>query len=344
MSIKRQKAKFNDVLKNLPQKAGVYRYYDIQGNLLYIGKAKNLKRRVSSYFLEGKIHNKRIYLLVNQIERIEYTIVKNEKESLLLEANLIFNLQPKFNILLKDEQSYFYLRFAYEEEVPSISIVRKKLFPKSVYYGPFQNKFKIVQILRTLRMILPFCEQKKLGKLCDYADIGLCSGVCGGKESLENYKKRLGQIENIFKGKGDLAEKYLDEKIREAVMVENYELAGFWRDRKNLLISLFQSNFAHQKVVLPEPENMDLVTLVVELDDQENYIGSLFLQNIRDGKMVNVNNFLFTGDDFLDQNEEKKEDLFEKHATSFLKQFFQNYYLFNHEVAPVLLNIYCKKG
>lgn len=154
------------ILKNLPSVSGVYRFYDLTGDLLYIGKAKNLKNRVSSYFVKNP-HSQRITLMISQIEKIEYTETQNEKAALLLEASLIFAKQPKYNVLLKEEQNHYYIRLT-NTKIANFTIVHKKFDPDSSYFGPFLSWNRANQILQTARTIFPFCsvpfpfEQAKL--------------------------------------------------------------------------------------------------------------------------------------------------------------------------------------
>lgn len=146
----------NQILQNLPKKPGVYRFYNFSKDLLYIGKAKNLKNRVSSYFAKN-VHSERITLMISQIEKIEYSETKTEKEALLLEASLVFARQPKYNILLKEEQNHFYIRTG-NTEIVNFTIVRKKFDPNSTYFGPFLSYSKAHEILQTVRSIFPFCQ------------------------------------------------------------------------------------------------------------------------------------------------------------------------------------------
>lgn len=148
--------KLTQILKNLPTKSGVYRFYDQVGDLLYIGKAKNLKNRVSSYFAKNA-HSDRISVMISQIERLEYSQTNTEKEALLLEASLIFAKQPKYNVLLKEEQNYFYIRLT-DTTTPTFRLVRKKFDPDSTYFGPFVSFGKANEILQVVRSIFPFCE------------------------------------------------------------------------------------------------------------------------------------------------------------------------------------------
>jgi len=335
MSLKAQYDKFNEVIKKVPHKPGVYRYYDEAGLLLYVGKAKDLRNRVSSYFQDSRVHNQRTYIMVNQIAKIEYTLVSSEKEALLLEANLIFSLQPRFNILLKDEQNYLYVRFTYSDEIPGVFIERRKTSPKYTYYGPFFSRYRIAEILRTVRMILPYCSKRHTdGKPCEYVALGQCDGICIGKESPTDYLERLKQIEKLFIGKTEEVEEYIEKRIISAVDHQDFELAGFWRDRKALLADMFRRNFGEQKMVLPAPDTLDIVTLVIEKNTDGSSLASVFVQSIQEGKMVNVNNFLLSGSDAEDTQELYQE---------YLERFLKSYYIFQQTNHPVLVQAFENK-
>lgn len=150
---------FSQVISKLPPQPGVYRFYGLGDNILYIGKAKNLKNRVSSYFQAGRPKNQRLTLMVNQIEKIEYTVVASEREALILEANLIYQKQPKYNILLKQDRSYVYVRIT-SDPIPGVFLTRRKFDPKSVYFGPYTQKVAIFRVLQVLRIIFPYCQER----------------------------------------------------------------------------------------------------------------------------------------------------------------------------------------
>lgn len=317
---------FKETIKNLPQKPGVYRFYDRDSGLLYIGKAKNLKNRVSSYFQEGRPKNQRLTLMISRIARIEYTVVASEKESLILEANLIHNLQPKYNILLKDDKSYVYVRIT-SDTIPAIFVVRKKYDPASFYFGPYTKQSNIYNTLRTLRTIFPYCQERTIQKRpCSYYGIKQCDGICIGKENLDDYQQKIEQIKNVLEGKTELVETFIAKKISQAVSSNNFALAAMWRDRLNIL----QDTIGSQKIILPKPTDLDMVTLVIRVDLTEGLeLGSVFVQNIRAGKLINVANYILAGTG----ESETDQDL----AEEFLQRFFQSYYAMNTDKAPILL-------
>jgi excinuclease ABC subunit C len=342
-----------NILKNLPSQPGVYRYYGAGDNVLYVGKAKNLKNRVSQYFQNNKLEgNQRLQTMVSQIERVEYTTVKTEKEALILEANLIYNLQPKYNVLLKDDRSYLYVRISGNQKVeattvspfrqdenakpeldtdmgsfagaqddnpimgfldltnlPKITLTRRKYDKNSDYFGPYTKKFGIVNVLRVLRTIFPYCENagtktdsKSFGKPCYYVQLRQCDGVCCGRETPEQYLAKIQQIKKVLSGETDEVKLWLKNKISEALELQNYQLAGLWRDRINMLDEVIEN----QQIILPQPQNLDIITLIHETDISGLAIASVFIQNIREGKIINLNNFIMSG-----TQDQMEEEIFE---------------------------------
>jgi len=198
-----------DIIKNLPKHPGVYRYYDKDGKLLYIGKAKNLKNRVSSYFV-NKDHSFRIELMVRRIHNIEYSIVPTEKDALLLENALIKELQPKYNISLKDDKSYPYIKIV-NEQFPRIYFTRKYEHDGAEYFGPYTSVNHVRSILELIKKLypirscsLPLSEKNikaKKFKVCLEYHIGNCFGPCAGFQSKENYDNNIEQIRRIVKGR-----------------------------------------------------------------------------------------------------------------------------------------------
>lgn len=328
--------KLKDVLKNIPNKSGVYRYYDIADNLLYVGKAKNLKKRVTSYFQGSKIISERMLLLLSQIDRIEYSTVDSEKEALILEANLIHSLQPKFNILLKNDSSYLYIRRT-NDPIPSYQIVRKKYDPNSKYFGPYTKKFAINDVLRSLRIIFPYCEAKiPQSKPCYYCALKQCNGICYGNENYEEYIERLKKIEAVLNGKTKDVKEELKNKMIEAINKEDYELAALWRDK----IKLLDETIYDQKAILPNPQDIDLLTLIISVQSDGLLIGSFYIQNIRDGKINNVNNYLLSGSEDLSQGLDNINDVKEM-AKSFLIRFFSSY--INEDNVPIHIQTYLEE-
>lgn len=198
-----------NIIKNLPKNPGVYRYYDKDGKLLYIGKAKNLKNRVSSYFV-NKDHTYRIQLMVRKIHNIEYSIVASEKDALLLENALIKELQPRYNILLKDDKSYPYIKIL-NEPFPRVIFTRKYENDGAEYFGPYTSLNRVRSILEFIKKLYPIrsCslaltdKNIKAGKfkVCLEYHIGNCLAPCVGFQTKIDYDNNIEQIRKILKGR-----------------------------------------------------------------------------------------------------------------------------------------------
>jgi excinuclease ABC subunit C len=283
---------FKSILQSLPDSPGVYRYYDKKKNLLYIGKAKSLKKRVTSYFQNSKSHNQRITLMISLIDSIEYTQVSTEKESLILEANLINNLQPKYNVLLKDDKSYIFIEYTKNDPIPGFFLVRKKENQSSDYYGPFTNTRQITEVMKIVRTIFPYCQERfPSSKACQYCSIKQCNGICAGLEDRDAYIARNKLILSILNGRTKLAQEEVMLKIKEFSNNGNFEHAAFYRNKLQLLQDIGEK----QKIVLKVAEDIDLINLVYQEHEDGEIIGSFFVQQIRDGRIVNVFNSIMSG-------------------------------------------------
>ncbi len=218
-----------NIIKNVPKNPGVYRYYDIEGKLLYIGKAKNLKNRVSSYFI-NKDHSYRIGLMVRKIHNIEYSIVATERDALLLENALIKELQPKYNILLKDDKSFPYIKIV-NEKFPRVYFTRKYENDGAEYYGPYTSVNHVKSILEIIKKLYPIrscslpLNEKNIAakkfKVCLEYHIGNCLAPCVGFQTKENYDNNIDQIRKIVRGRLQELRTVLKQQMQE--YAENLE-------------------------------------------------------------------------------------------------------------------------
>ncbi len=207
--------KVTDIVGALPHSPGVYIYKDTSGTVIYVGKAKDLKRRVSQYFSRDDAVGAKTLQLVSQIASIETIDTQSEFDALILESSLIRKWLPKYNVIAKDDKSPIYLSISMDEELPRIECIRKTAMsdiPKRQYFGPFQSARTLRKLLRQLRSIIPFCTQKKRnGQPCFYTHLGLCS-PCASEIALlpegpdrtalvTQYRMQIRRLASIFSGK-----------------------------------------------------------------------------------------------------------------------------------------------
>jgi len=227
-------------VKILPDSPGVYRFLNKQGTIIYIGKAKNLKKRVSSYFSRSQGHSYRIGSMVRQIVDINYTVTNSEIEALLLENNLIKHHQPRYNILLKDGKTYPYICVK-KERFPRVFSTRYKEDDGSTYYGPYPSVGTMKTILGLIRGFIPLrtcsfhLSQKNIDagkfKVCLEYQIGNCAGPCAGLQSEEAYNKGIDQIRHILRGNLGPVIRDLDARMKEAAGNFEFEKAQFYKQK-----------------------------------------------------------------------------------------------------------------
>lgn len=234
---------FKDIEITLPDKPGVYRYYDKDGTLLYVGKAKHLKKRVSSYFQKTD-HSARIKLMVKKIDKIEFTIVNSEADAFLLENTLIKKHQPKYNVNLKDGKTYPYI-VVKNERFPRIFFTRKKLQDGSTYLGPFTSKGRVKTIFDFIRQVFPIrtCnfhlspQNIAAGKfkVCFEYHLGNCKGPCEGLMTKEAYMENVQNIVHILKGNIGPVKSAFKKKMQEHVEQLEFEQAEAMRQKLDSL-------------------------------------------------------------------------------------------------------------
>ena len=277
---------YKEELSKIPFDPGVYRYFDETGEIIYVGKAKSLRNRVSSYFLKSNQHDRKTKRLVSQIRRIEYTIVNSEWDALLLENQLIKQLQPKFNILLKDDKTYPFICITHER-FPRVFVTRNLDRKKGTYYGPFAqlrsmhallDMFKALYTIRSCQLPLTKSnvEAGKF-KVCLEYHIGNCKGPCEGLQAEEDYDVEIEQIHQILKGNLALPQQYFKEKMLAAAEQMAFEQAHAWKTKIEHL-SAFQSKAT---VINPKIGNIDVLTIVS--DEEAAYLNFM---KIKQGYMV----------------------------------------------------------
>lgn len=205
------------IVKNLPDKPGVYIYRDESRKIIYVGKAINLKNRVKSYFQDPDKLGAKTAALVSNIDHIEYTEVESELEALLLEAEQIKRYRPRYNIVLKDDKSYLYIKITTNEDIPRITTARNEDIKGVTYFGPFPSAQTAKNVLKTIRRIFPYRSCKTLPKTpCLFYHIKLCPAPCVGYISEEYYKRVVSQITLFLSGKRKTLEREIQNEMLKA--------------------------------------------------------------------------------------------------------------------------------
>jgi excinuclease ABC subunit C len=270
-------------LKEIPPEPGVYFMRDVTDQILYIGKSKKLRSRVRSYFREDPDRNPRIALMVMQVAEIEFIVTDTEAEALALEANLIKQHQPHFNVLLKDDKKYPYLCVTWSEEYPRIFITRKRHLGKAKdrYYGPYVDVFALRSTLRLIKRIFPLRQRPQplfKDRPCLNYDIGRCLGVCQKLVTPEEYRKMIQKVVMIFQGRTKELEEILTAQMEKAAEELNFEYAARVRDQ----ILAIQSLNSEQKVALPDDTvSRDAIALMAD-----DHHACIQLFQVRAGRLV----------------------------------------------------------
>ncbi|WP_313578947.1 excinuclease ABC subunit UvrC [Chishuiella sp.] len=312
----------NDTIKlklaSLPETPGVYQYYNKKGDLLYIGKAKNLKRRVSSYF--NKQHDsKRLRVLVSNIENIETINVNSEYDALLLENNLIKEYQPRYNILLKDDKTYPWICIK-NERFPRIFSTRNVIKDGSEYFGPYSS-------LKTMKVLLGLIKELYQLRTCSYDlsekniennkykvcleyHIGNCLGPCEGYQTEEEYAEQISAIRNIIKGEFNEAKQYLVNQMTKYASELKFEKAQIIKEK----IEALQNYQARSTIVSPTISNVDVFS--VSSDEEYAYVNFM---KIYHGSIIQSHT-----EEWKKKLDETDEDILERAIIDFSDRFNLN--------------------
>src|SRR5689334_7890757 len=272
---------FQKIIKTLPTQPGIYKYFDDRNEMLYVGKAKHLRKRISSYFTKTFTGYK-THELVRRIHRIEFTIVDSEQDAFLLENSLIKEFQPKFNINLKDDKSYPYIIIK-NEPFPRVFLTRSKISDGSEYLGPFTSVGRVRELLDFFRANIPLrtCKlnltenniKKGKFKVCLEYHLGNCKGPCEGKQSEDDYQNGLHQIRNILKGNLNPVIHHFKNEMKDAVEKLAFEEAEMIRKK----IDHLEQYRSRSVVVSNQLINADVFSLL--RDGDQAYVCYLMVQN-----------------------------------------------------------------
>ena len=300
-------------LKKLPGEPGVYLMKDKNDKIIYVGKAISLKNRVRQYFQSSKNHSSKVKSMVKNIKSFEYIITDSELEALILECNLIKKYRPKYNVLLRDDKTYPYIKVTVNEDYPRVLKVRRVLKDKAKYFGPYTNVEAVNDTLDVIRNIYPIrtCNididraiKNKMRPCLNY-HIKRCIGPCTGHVSKVEYNKMIEEILLFLSGKEEKLIEILKEKMNKCSMEFNFEEAAIYRDK----ILNLQEMMQKQKIdVSTDNVNQDIIAMAY--NDEEACVQSFF---IRHGKVVGREHFILEG---------TKDSSKEAILSSFVKQFY----------------------
>ncbi len=304
-------AKFNieEEIKKLPSKPGVYIMHDKNNNVIYVGKAISLKRRVTSYFRKTN-KTERIKKMVSLVDYFEYIVVNNEAEALILECNLIKKYRPKFNVLLKDDKTYPYIKIDIKSDFPNVIITRRVINDGSKYFGPYANPGaakEMVDFIKSKYKIRQCRNFKSTGRPCLNYHIKKCFAPCVGYISKEDYRKQIDEIIDLLDGKTSKILKELEVQIKEASNKLDFEKAAYLRD-KMLAIERISEK---QRVSNISENNIDVIGIAK--NDLEVCVEIFF---VRGSKMVGREYYFF-------------QDLIDMSDSEILSGFLKQYYMDN---------------
>lgn len=301
-----------DKLKELPDLPGVYIMRNSSDEIIYVGKAINLKKRVSQYFDNNQNKGRKVLAMVSHINNFEYIIVENEVEALVLESNLIKKNRPKYNIVLRDDKQYPYIKIT-KEKFPRIQKIRNVKKDDGYYFGPYPDAYAVNDAIELFHSLYPFrtCnlnfdKGQKLDRPCLNYYINRCNGPCIGKENEKKYMENIEKIKHFLENKSNEIPNLVIEKMNKASQMLDFENAAKYRDYHMALSTISQK----QKVTTTNGEDIDIIAMSKGL-----FYVTMQVFFMRDGKIVDRQHFIIK-----DDYREKDSNI----MASFMKQFYLN--------------------
>ena len=307
-------AHVQETLNGLPIRPGCYLMYDVNGQVIYVGKAVNLRARVRSYFHANAMDmgvSPKTARLVADIDRIDFIVTDTELEALILEANLIKKHRPRYNVKLKDDKRYPYIKVHWREDYPKVTITRRMIRDGARYFGPFTSSLAMRQTLDTMRKVFPYlsCDRVIDGqdtRACLYYDIKLCNGPCIGAVSRQEYRETIAGLIQFLEGKTESFVANLKVKMAAAADDLDFETAATIRDQLRAISHIVEK----QKIVSAAQADQDVVAFARE--DGDTCVQVFF---IRGGKLLGREYFILDGAEDADE---------QAIMTSFVKQFYDD--------------------
>lgn len=285
-------ASIDETLKNLPESPGVYIMRDLEGTIIYVGKAKILKNRVKSYFQYREDRDPKTSMLVSNVESLEYIVTHTEEEALILENTLIKRHRPKYNILLKDDKTYPHIKITIQDDFPRVEVTRRIEKDGAKYFGTFVKMSAVKDSIEVLRRLFPIrtCKrvinQEKKQRPCLYHHIGLCSSPCSGNVTKDEYSELAKNAVAFLDGRHDDVINMLEVEMNRLSEQMKFEKAAVIRDRINSIKELYKK----QSVYSTKMEERDVIALYA---DDWHYAASVLA--IRDGRLIGKRAFVLEG-------------------------------------------------
>lgn len=301
--------KLQGILATLPSKPGCYIMKNAEGTIIYVGKAISLKNRVRSYFHADAGHDAKTRRLVRDIVDIEWIVVGSELEALILEMNLIKKHRPKYNIRLKDDKRYPYIKIHWADPFPKVTVTRQMVEDGSRYFGPYTSAWAVYQTLDVLRRVFPFltCDREITGtdlRACLYYDIKLCIAPCIGAASQAQYRQMISDLMDFLNGHSEAIVEHLQRDMEKAAEDMRFERAAALRDQ----LKAIQSIIERQKIVFAS-DYVDSDVLAMARSNGEACVQIFF---IRGGKLIGREYFILEGTE-----DEADSEIMEQFVTQF---------------------------
>ncbi|MDZ5724856.1 excinuclease ABC subunit UvrC [Acetobacterium sp. K1/6] len=298
-------------LKDLPQNPGVYIMRNKNSEIIYVGKAINLRNRVRQYFHSASQLTAKTVVLVSHIETIETIVTDSEMEALILECNLIKTHHPRYNILLKDDKSYPWIRLTVQEEYPRLLMTREYKKDGAKYFGPFTSSYAVKNTIEAILKIYPLktCNRqvaygKKTGRPCLNYHIGQCQAPCQGNVSKEKYAKDIASVLDILNGRHPDLLKNINDKMTVAAMNQNYEEAAKYRDQISGIAHIVEK----QKISSSAKQDQDFIGFA-----KSDGLGCVQVFHVREGKLMGRDHFFLEEVEGVSSREVQE---------SFVKQYY----------------------
>ncbi|MBV7327367.1 excinuclease ABC subunit UvrC [Chloroflexi bacterium TSY] len=297
--------KLNQKLQNLPENPGCYQMMAADGTVIYVGKAIVLRNRVRSYFHSSARKDSKTRALVAEIDDISWWVTETELEALILENELIKRYRPRFNVRLKDDRQFPYIKVHWKDDFPKISVVRRIRKDGARYFGPYSSSRACYQTLDALRRVFPYldCDREITGqdeRPCLYYHIKLCGGPCIGRQSQDEYRTTISQLMSFLHGETDEVVTQMQDQMQRASKNLQFELAALYRDR----IQAAQRIVEQQKIISATMEDADYIALAQDSRTAEAAV-QVFI--VRNGRLIGRENFILEGATVIEQTAENEE-------------------------------------